>query len=125
MIPAITDSIQAYFDLMYDSDDTRFPAVFHEGAIVQGMRDGTLTIWSAQAFRDIMRSRPSPKSMQSPREEFILRIDCTSQDLATAKVRVRIGQTRFIDELTLHRIEGRFMVTSKAFHVDSIIPPEA
>jgi hypothetical protein len=47
MIPAITDSIQAYFDLMYDSDDTRFPAVFHEGAIVQGMRDGTLTIWSA------------------------------------------------------------------------------
>jgi hypothetical protein len=72
-----------------------------------------------------MRSRPSPKSMQSPREEFILRIDCTSQDLATAKVRVRIGQTRFIDELTLHRIEGRFTVTSKAFHVDSIIPPEA
>jgi hypothetical protein len=61
--------------------------------------------------------------MQSPRDEAIIRIDCTSQDLATAKVRVRIGQTSFIDELTFHRIDGRFKVTSKAYHIAQTFPP--
>jgi hypothetical protein len=108
---------------MYNAEDDSYPTVFHDEAIVHGIRDGKLTVWSAQMFRDIIKGRPSPKSLQSPGDEAIIRIDCTSDDLATAKVRVRIGQTCFIDELTFHRIEGRFKVTSKAYHIAQIFPP--
>jgi Putative lumazine-binding len=58
-----------------------------------------------------------------PREQEILSIEHTVPDLATAKVRVRIGQTGFIDHLIFHRIDGKWLVTSKAFHVARIFPP--
>jgi Putative lumazine-binding len=94
-IESIASAINGYFDLMYDADDNRFPEVFHGACLVHGMRDGKLTAWSASEFRDVIRGRPSPAAMKSPREQEILTIEHTAPDLATAKVRVRIGQTGF------------------------------
>jgi hypothetical protein len=122
-IQIIASAINGYFDLMYDADDNRFPEVFRGACLVHGMRDGKLTAWSAPEFRDVMRGRPSPAAMKSPREQEILSIEHTVPDLATAKVRVRIGQTGFIDQLIFHRIDGKWLVTSKAFHVARIFPP--
>src|SRR6266446_2551592 len=95
-IQTIASAINGYFDLMYDADDSRFLEVFHGASLVHGMRDGKLTAWSASEFRDVMRSRPSPAATKSPREQEILSIEQTAPELATAKVRVRIGQIRFI-----------------------------
>jgi hypothetical protein len=87
------------------------------------MRDGKLTVWPASEFRDVMRSRPSPAAMKSPRTQEILSLEHTAPELAAAKVRVRIGQTCFIDHLIFHRIDGKWLVTSKAFHVAQVFPP--
>jgi hypothetical protein len=122
-IQTITSAINGYFDLMYDADDDRFDDVFHVACLVHGMRDGKLTAWSASEFRAVMRGRPSPAAMKSPREEAILGIECTASELAAAKVRVRIGQTGFIDHLIFHLIDGKWLVTSKAFHVVQVFPP--
>ena len=116
-------AIEAYFDLMYDSDDSHFPEVFHELCQVHGMRDGKLVAWSASEFRKLVRSRPSPASMGAPRQQEIVRADEISPDVAAAKVRVRIGQTHFLDHLILHRIDGKWLVTSKGFHVEQVLPP--
>ena len=121
-IQTIASAINGYFDLMYDADDSRFLEVFHGASLVHGMRDGKLTAWSASEFRDVMRSRPSPAATKSPREQEILSIEQTAPELATAKVRVRIGQIRFIDHLTFHRVDGKWLVTSKAFHVAQVFP---
>jgi hypothetical protein len=122
-IQAVASAINGYFDLMYDADDNRFFEVFHDASLIHGMRDGQLTAWSASEFRDVMRSRPSPAAMQSPRDQQILSIDDIAPNLTTAKVRVRIGQTGFVDHLTLHCIEGRWRITSKAFHVAQVFAP--
>jgi Putative lumazine-binding len=122
-IQAVTLAINGYFDLMYDADDDRFHDVFHGAAVVHGMREGKLTAWTASEFRDVMRSRPSPAAMKSPRDQEILSIEQTAPDLAIAKVRVRIGQIGFLDHLTFHRIDGKWLVTSKAFHVARVFPP--
>jgi hypothetical protein len=119
----IASAINGYFDLMYDGDDNRFLAVFHASCLVHGMRDGKLTAWSASEFRDVMRGRPSPAAMNSPREQEILSIEHTVPDLASAKVRVRIGQICFIDYLIFHRIDDDWLVTSKAFHIARVFPP--
>jgi len=121
-IQTIAAAITGYFDLMYDADDDRFLEVFHDACLIHGMRDGKLTAWSASEFRDVMRNRPSPAAMKSPREQEVLSIEQTARELATAKVRVRIGQTGFIDHLVFHCIDGKWLVTSKAFHVARIFP---
>lgn len=118
----VASAIAGYFDLMYDADDAQFPLVFHDVCLIHGMRDGALTAWSAAEFREVMRNRPSPAAMQSPREQKVLSLECTAPDLAAAKVQVRIGQACFVDHLVLHRIDGRWLVTSKAFHIARIFP---
>ena len=120
---AIASAIEGYFDLMYEAADGRFPEVFHDASLIHGLREGKLAAWSAAEFRALMRGRPSPASLKSPRDQEILGIDCTAPGLATAKVRVRIGQTGFVDHLVFHRIDGKWLVTSKAFHVAQVFPP--
>jgi hypothetical protein len=120
-----SSTIEAYLDLMYDADDKRFPEVFHELCQIHGLRDGKLAAWSAPEFRKLIASRPSPASMGSPRQQEIVRVDEISPDAAAAKVRVRIGQTCFLDHLLLHRIDGKWLVTSKGFHVEQVLPPGA
>jgi hypothetical protein len=122
-IQTIASVINGYFDLMYDADDRQFPEVFHEACMVHGMRDGKLTAWSASEFREVMRGRQSPAAMKSPRDQEILSIELTALGLAAAKVRVRIGQTCFIDHLILHCVDKKWLVTSKAFHVAQIFEP--
>jgi len=121
--PSVLSTIEAYFDLMYDAHDRHFPEVFHELCQVHGMRDGKLMAWSASEFRKLMASRPSPASTGSPRQQEIVRVDEISPDMAAAKVRVRIGQTCFLDHLVLHRTDGRWLITSKGFHVEQVLPP--
>lgn len=122
-LQTIASAINRYFDLMYDGNDNQFVKVFHAACLVQGMRDGKVTTWSALEFRDVIRGRPSPAAMQSPREQEILSIEHAVPDLASAKVRVRIGQTCFIDYLIFHRIDGDWLITSKAFHIAQVFPP--
>ena len=122
-LQTIASAINRYFDLMYNGDDNQFRKVFHPACLVHGMRDGKLTAWSASECRDMMRGRPSPAAMKSPREQEILCIEHTVPDLASAKVRVRIGQVCFIDYLIFHRIDDDWLVTSKAFHVARVFPP--
>ena len=120
--PAVQPAIEAYFDLMYDADDSRFPEVFHELCQIHGLREGKLAAWSAPEFRAIMASRPSPASMGSPRQQEIVRVDEISPDAAAARVRVRIGQTCYLDHLIFHRIDGTWRITSKGFHVEQVLP---
>lgn len=119
----IASAINRYFDLMYDGDDSQFIKIFHGACLVHGTRDGKLTAWSASEFRDVIRGRPSPAAMKSPRDQEILSIENSVPDLASAKVRVRIGQICFIDYLIFHRIDGDWLITSKAFHVAHVFPP--
>jgi hypothetical protein len=38
-------AIAAYFDLMYDADDARYPEVFHDACVIHGLREGKLVAW--------------------------------------------------------------------------------
>ena len=120
--PAVLTAINRYFELMYHANDQLFEDVFHPASLIHGVRDGHLVAWSAADFRELMRNRPAPAAMQSPRDQAILSIEHTASDLAAAKVRVRIGQTCFVDHLILHRIGNEWLVTSKAFHVARTFP---
>lgn len=119
----LTRAVQRYFDLMYDSDPSRFDRVFRPTAQLHGFRDGEMTMWTAGKFKEMLAGRPSPKSLGAPREEEILLMDFASPTQAMVKVQVRINKVVFVDYLTYHRIEGEWMITSKAYHVARVDPP--
>jgi hypothetical protein len=111
-------AVQRYFDLMYDCDVANFDRVFRSSAQLHGFRDGQMTVWPAETYKDILSKRQSPKSQNALREEQVLLVDFVSPTQALAKVRVRIGPTVFTDYLTYHRIDGEWLITSKAYHVE-------
>ena len=117
--PDLIQAVQRYFDLMYDSDLAAFGRVFLSSAQLHGFRDGRMAMLTARAFKDALSGRPSPKAMDAPRQEEILLMDFASETQALVKVRVRIHTVVFVDYLTYHRIEGEWLVTSKAYHVET------
>lgn len=115
---SLLGAVQRYFNLMYDCDISNFDRVFRSSAQLHGFRDGQMTVWPADTYKDILSKRESPKSQNAPREEQILLMDFASPTQALVKVRVRIGPTSFTDYLTYHRIDGEWLITSKAYHVE-------
>lgn len=122
-IQDLTQAVLRYFDLMYDSDTARFDRVFRSTAQLHGFRQGEMSMWPAQTFKDLLAGRPSPKSLNASREEEILLVDFASTNQALVKVRVRINTVVFVDYLTYHRIDGEWLITAKAYHVESSDPP--
>jgi Putative lumazine-binding len=115
----LMEAVQRYFDLMYDCDVSRFDRVFRSTAQLHGFREGQMTVWPAQAYKEILASRQSPKALGAPREEQILLVDLASDTQAMVKVRVRINTIVFVDYLTYHRIGGEWLITAKGYHVES------
>jgi hypothetical protein len=118
-IQALMQAVQQYFNLMYDSDVSHFDRVFRPTAQLHGLRDGKMRMLTAQAYREILAGAPSPRSQGARREEEILLVDITSPSQALAKVRVRINTIVYVDYLSYHHVDDEWLVSSKAFHVES------
>jgi hypothetical protein len=123
-VQGLHQAVQRYFDLMYDSDTSRFDRVFRSTAQLHGLRGGEMSMLSAQVYKDAIASRPSLKSRNIPREEQILMVDFASATQALVKVRVRWNTAVYVDYLTYHRIGGDWFITSKGFHIESTDPPK-
>lgn len=115
---ALLDAVERYFDLMFDSDVSRFEHVFAPSAQLSGLRDGNLRLLSAQEYRNVLVSGPSPKSKNAPRQQEILLVDFASPAQAVVKVRVRIDTLVYLDYLSYHRINEAWLITAKSFHVE-------
>src|SRR3712207_6723244 len=107
---SLLEAVQRYFDLMYDCDLSSFDRVFRSSAQLHGFRDGQMTVWPAETYKEILSKRQSPKSQNAPREEQILLIDFASATQALVKVRVRIGAMLLIDYLTYHRVGSDWLI---------------
>ena len=118
-VTSLLEAVQAYFDLMYDCDTSRLDDVFYRSSHLHGFRDGKMVSWSMETYREILNRRQSPKSLDSPREDEVLLVDFASATQALVKVRVRLSAMVFVDHLTWHRIDGKWLITSKGFHVES------
>jgi len=118
-VASLMGAVHKYFDLMYDCDTSRFDDVFCATVRLHGFRDGEMKAWSAEVYKDILNRRRSPKSLNAPRVNDVLLVDFASTTQALTKVRVRISSMWFIDHLTWHYIEGKWLITSKGFHLDS------
>jgi len=118
-LTSLIKAVQKYLDLMYDCDISHFDDVFLSTAHLHGFRDGEMKAWSAEVYKDILSKRQSPKSRNALREDEILSVDFASPTMALVKVRVRIAAMVFVDYLTWHCTHGKWLITSKGFHLES------
>lgn len=115
---SLLDAVERYFDLMFDSDVSRFDQVFASSAQLHGLRDGNLRLLPAQDYRNVLASGPSPQSKGAPRRQEILLVDFASPAQALVKVRVRVDAMLYLDYLSYHYIDGAWLITAKSFHVE-------
>ena len=115
---SLLDAVERYFDLMFDSEVSRFDQVFAPSAQLHGLRDGNLRLLPAQEYKRALASGPSPKSRNAPRQQEILLIDFASPTQAVVKVRVRVDTVLYLDYLSYHCINSAWLITAKSFHVE-------
>jgi Putative lumazine-binding len=115
---ALLGAVERYFDLMFDSDTSRFDQVFAPSAQLHGLRDGNLRLLPAQDYKRALASGPSPKSKNAPRQQEVLFVDFASSAQAIVKVRVRIDTIQYLDYLSYHCIDDVWLITAKSFHVE-------
>ena len=114
----IRDTIQTYFDSMYESSSDKVFAAFHPNARITGFLEDGLHEMSVGDFAGFVESQqPSPKEKGEP-----IRLDILSIELAgsTAVARVRddyLGMT-FLDSLSLLKTDNRWSIYNKLFHVE-------
>lgn len=115
---ALLATVDQYFELMFDFDVSTFDRVFAPTAQLHGLRDQNLRVLPAAEYRKSLATNASPKSKAAPRQQEILLIDFASPSQALVKVRVRIDSILYIDYLSFHLVDGRWLVTAKSFHIE-------
>jgi hypothetical protein len=114
----IKETVQTYFDCMYESSAEKTHAAFHPNARITGYLQDGLHEMSVVEFAGFVSSQqPSAKEKGEA-----ARLDIISIDIAgdTAVTRVRddyLGMT-FLDTLSLLRVEGQWSIYNKLFHVE-------
>lgn len=111
---AIVALMDDYFNLAYEPKSRDFDKVFHPSCLVQWLHEGQFNTLSSPDYAALINGRPSPQSTGAPRDEAILSMENISDSLSTATVRVRIGTKLFNDHFVLHKVEGRWLITTKA-----------
>lgn len=114
----IRNTIQTYFDCMYESSAEKTHAAFHPAAKITGYLEGQLQQMSVDEFAGFVSGQqPSPREKGEP-----ARLDMVSLDIAgdTAVARVRddyLGLT-FLDTLSFLKSDGQWRIYNKLFHVE-------
>lgn len=115
----IEETIQTYFDCMYESSAEKVHRAFHPNAKITGYVDGVFREMSVTDFAKLVESQqPSAKEKGETLPAEILSVDIAG---ATAAVRVRddyLGKT-FVDTLSLISVDDTWSIYNKLFHVES------
>ncbi len=113
----ITGVIREYFDGLYHCDVRRLENVLHEKAIYATADESGLLHRTMQEYFPVVAAREAPASRNEPRDDRIDSIEIAGENTAFARVRCSIGVRNFVDFLTLVRVEGRWWIMAKIFHI--------
>jgi hypothetical protein len=116
MTDVVRDPIHAAIARYFDGHATGSPSVmreaFHESARLQFVTDRQYSVWSLDEYLGKLPGRPADD--EAVRTRRIVRVQA-SGDMACAEVELDYPATRFVDYLTLLRIDGEWLIVNKAF----------
>ena len=114
----IRETIQTYFDCMYEASAEKTHAAFHENAKITGYMGGDLLQLSVTEFAGFVSSQqPSPAEQGLPARLEIVSLDIAG-DTAVARVRDDYLANTFLDTLSFLKEGGQWRIYNKLFHIE-------
>ena len=114
---AIEALIGRYHDALHRGDVTLLATVFHPQAHYATASDGTLLQMDMPSYLPVVAARRSPQAGGEARWFRIDAIERIGPVTASVRVRSRMLGKHFDDLLSLIRIDGRWQIIAKVFHV--------
>ena len=114
---AIRDTIQTYFDCMFEADADKARAAFHPNAKITGYMQGQLAEMTVEEFAGFVGSHPSAKANGESPKLDILSIDIAG-DTAVSRVRDDYLGNTFLDTLSFICVDGEWRIYNKLFFVE-------
>ncbi|MEQ9450415.1 MAG: nuclear transport factor 2 family protein [Pseudomonadales bacterium] len=110
--------IQTYFDCMFEASADKTHAAFHPSARITGYMQGKFSEMTVEQFADVVAGvDPSPKARGDTPRLDIVSLDVAG-DTAVARVRDDYMGLTFLDTLSLVRVEDRWQIYNKLYHVE-------
>ena len=115
---AIRDTIQTYFDCMYESSVDKTHAAFHPNAKITGYMRGSLQEMSVPDFAGFVgQQQPSAKEKGEVARLDVLSLNIAG-DTAVAQVRDDYLGLTFLDTLSFLKTDNNWVIYNKLFHVE-------
>ena len=113
----IRETIQIYFDAMFESDSSKVFEAFHENAKITGYIAEKLTEMSVSDFAAFVASQCSAKAAgETP---FVEEVSLTvAGKTAVALVRDDYIGNRFLDTLSFVKCDRGWVIYNKLFHIE-------
>lgn len=116
---AIEATVQTYFDGLYEGDADKLASVFHPTSALSTIQDGKLAHLPRDQWLDVVRNRPSAKSKGLARADEILSLDIAGPTMAFVKVKCQIPPRYFTDQLSLLKLDGKWVIAQKAYQTET------
>jgi len=109
---AINQLLENYFKGIYEGDIGLLTTLYHPATLLYGDVKGTPYAKTLEQYLDGVKNRQSPKDSGKPFKGDILSVDIINS-IAVAKVRVKMYDFDYNDLLSLHKIDGRWLIVNK------------
>jgi hypothetical protein len=110
---AVRAAVQHYLDGHATGDGAHHAKVFHPEARLFFIRDGQLTTLTSAEY--IARFDGKPAEDESQRKRWIASVDIAG-NAAVAKVILDYPSGRFVDYMSMLKIDGTWMIVNKTFY---------
>ena len=110
---AIAQALEKYyFEGSYEGDLNKLNHIFHPGALLFGDVKGQPYAKTLDEWLEVVAHRQSPKNSGKPFKGDILKINVVNS-IAVAEVQVKAYDMLYHDFLSLHRIDGNWVIVNK------------
>jgi hypothetical protein len=114
-------AVDVYFRALHTCDVELLDSVFHPASSLFDGDEGTITVDPYPAWREVVANRPSPASVGQDRDDEIIVVDWLSDTAAMVRVRLRVLDSIFVDQLSFVDGPDGWRIVAKVWHLESII----
>jgi len=119
----LLEAVDVYFRALFACDTVLLDSVFHPASTLFDVDEGVVTVDPYPAWREVVANRPSPQSVGQERDEQVLLVDWLSDDAAVVRVRLRVLDSVFVDQLSFVRGPEGWRIVAKVWHLESVLDP--
>ena len=115
----LLESVDVYFRALYACDVELLDSVFHAASTLFDVDNGAIVVDPYPKWREVVANRASPASVGQERDEEVIVVDWLSERAAMVRVRLRVLDSIFVDQLSFVDGEDGWRIVAKVWSRES------